>query len=372
MEENNKLITVAIHTYERALQLKAILEKGGVSVTIHNVDLEMPKISTGVRVRINEKDLPLALKIIEESTSFTSTAQNDKKRKSTQNILIPIDFSDYSYKACKLGFEYAEMIGAEVTILNTYVSSNYSGSLPFKSDKFIESIIEDDSSDKELIASLNRKMQHFTLQIKESIAKGEIANVKFNTMITEGVPEDAILLIAKQIKAQLIVMATRGKDKKEMDLIGSVTAEVLDAGKFPVFTVPENINLSSINDIQNVAFFSNLCQEDLISFDLFTRLFFNYKLNVTIITLPDKNLEKINARNKAILEYCKTNYPNYTFEIKTIPEPKFIDVLNSYNDKLDLIIIPNKKKNIFARLYSPSIAHKLLFHSDTPILAVPI
>ena len=370
MEENDKLITVAIHTYERALQLKTILEKGGVSVTIHNVDLEIPKISTGVRVRIREKDLPLALKIIEESTSINTVPSQNKKHKSAQNILIPVDFSDYSYKACKLGFAYAAMTGAEVTILHAYVSSNYTGSLPFKSDKFI-SIIEDES-DNELIASLNRKMQHFKHQIQESVAKGEIADVEFKTMITEGVPEDAIIMIAKQIKPQLIVMATRGIDKKEMDLIGSVTAEVLDAGKYPVFTVPENVNLSDINDIKDVAFFSNLCQEDLISFDLFTRLFYNYKLNVTIITLPDKNLEKVNARNKAILEYCKTNYPNYTFNVKSIAENRFIDDLNSYQGKLDLIIIPNKKKNIFARLYSPSIAHKLLFHSDTPMLVVPI
>ena len=35
-------------------------------------------------------------------------------------------------------------------------------------------------------------------------------------------------------------------------------------------------------------------------------------------------------------------------------------------------IIPNKKKNIFARLFNPSVAHKILFLTDTPMLVVPV
>ncbi|MCX6307658.1 MAG: universal stress protein, partial [Bacteroidia bacterium] len=50
MEEN--LVTVAIHTYERAIVLKGILESKGIEVCLHNVNLIQPIVSAGVRVRI--------------------------------------------------------------------------------------------------------------------------------------------------------------------------------------------------------------------------------------------------------------------------------------------------------------------------------
>ncbi len=36
-----------------------------------------------------------------------------------------------------------------------------------------------------------------------------------------------------------IVMGTRGKNAKELDLIGSVTAEVMDGCTTPIFAVPD-------------------------------------------------------------------------------------------------------------------------------------
>ena len=57
MEKNDKLITVAIHTYAKALILKTMLENEGIQVVINNVNLIQPVVSAGVRVRIKEKDL---------------------------------------------------------------------------------------------------------------------------------------------------------------------------------------------------------------------------------------------------------------------------------------------------------------------------
>ena len=84
----------------------------------------------------------------------------------------------------------------------------------------------------------------------------------------------------------LIVMGTRGKSQKELDLIGSVTAEVLDSTKLPVFAVPESVPF--IRD-----------------------------------------------------------------------------------EKIDILTMTTRKRNIFARLFNPSIAHKMLFHADTPLLVIP-
>ena len=61
--KKDRLITLAIHTYPKALILKGVLESQGIAVVIQNVNLLKPVISPGVRVRINEKDLPHALEI---------------------------------------------------------------------------------------------------------------------------------------------------------------------------------------------------------------------------------------------------------------------------------------------------------------------
>ena len=54
-------------TYAKAQILKTILEDEGIETYIHNVNQIQPVISSGVRVRIKESDLPHALKIIESS-----------------------------------------------------------------------------------------------------------------------------------------------------------------------------------------------------------------------------------------------------------------------------------------------------------------
>mgnify|MGYP002508214299 CR=1 FL=1 len=41
----DRLITVAIHTYEHALRLKHLLESEGVPVVLHNVNLSQPVVS---------------------------------------------------------------------------------------------------------------------------------------------------------------------------------------------------------------------------------------------------------------------------------------------------------------------------------------
>ena len=47
MEKNDKLITVAIHTYAKALILKTMLENEGIQVVINNVNLIQPVVSAG-------------------------------------------------------------------------------------------------------------------------------------------------------------------------------------------------------------------------------------------------------------------------------------------------------------------------------------
>ena len=94
--KKDRLITLAIHTYPKALILKGVLESQGIAVVIQNVNLLKPVISPGVRVRIHEKDLPHALEILETDPVFGKSEVSDKPQKN--RILIPIDFLIILYK----------------------------------------------------------------------------------------------------------------------------------------------------------------------------------------------------------------------------------------------------------------------------------
>lgn len=67
-------------------------------------------------------------------------------------------------------------------------------------------------------------------------------------------------------------MGTRGKGRKESDLIGSVTAEVFESACVPVLAIPENVPFVGFENVKSIAFFTNFDQQDLLAVDTFMRL----------------------------------------------------------------------------------------------------
>ena len=94
----DKLVTLAILTYSKAQILKSVLENEGIETHIHNINQIQPIISSGVRVRIKETDLPRALKTIESSVWLSEDIVGEKPSQATNNknkILVQVDFSSY-------------------------------------------------------------------------------------------------------------------------------------------------------------------------------------------------------------------------------------------------------------------------------------
>ncbi len=369
----NRLITVAIHTYERAIALKSLLESEGIDVALQNVNLEQPVVSSGVRVRIKECDLPLALRIIENIDIFSSTHEN-RPDKAVAPILVPTDFSEYSFKATTKGFKIAHRLKAPIVFIHSFIDPSRTGKLQL-TDAFSYDVF--DSEERKAIERQSYEaMTSFTTEIKERIKKEALPPVKFSTIIVEGVPEESICEYSKDNPVTLIVMGTRGTGKKERQMVGSVTAEVLDSCRVPVLTVPESQPTDKSKEIKDIIFFSNLDQEDILALDALYRLYPDSEFKVTIVHIPGKKENKATTSKgiDALLNYCQSHYPSYQFNVKNVMLDTIVEDFKAIAQEqpIDLIAIPNKKRNIFARLFNPSIAHKLLFHADIPLLAIPV
>lgn len=375
MDSKGRLITVAIHTYDRALALKKTLEREGLEVTLQNVNLENPVVSSGVRVRIHENDLPMALRIIENPEIFPHV-ETDVETKS-HVILVPVDFSEYSERAAYAAFQLADRHKASINIIHSYSDPEQSGQIQLTDVLSFDEKREDLDNLQMLAREAERQMSILSNRLVEKIKQGELPAVKFTTEVMEGIPEESINSYVRQNNPLLIVMGTRGKDTKDRELVGSVTAEVLDTCRCPVFTVPESIAIPSVASLNSIIFFSNFDQEDILALDELFRLLPYSSLNVTLVKIPGKkhNGQSAEKALNRLGEYCCTHYSQHHFSIDALslvsPDEDFARI--SHKDASNcLIAVPNKKKNIIARLFNPGLAHRILFHSDIPMIVIPV
>jgi len=370
--KEDNLVTLAIYTFEKAQILKTILEDEGIEAYIHNVNLIQPVISSGVRVRIKESDLPKALRVIEGAHWLKDDNEIEKNPDTKRHILIPVDFSDYSMKACTLGFNYAHSRQAEVKLLHTYFSPLHATMIPAGEAIVTMYSAEEKDFFMHVANKVKKEMKDFADSLNKKMSNGELPQVNFSYSLKEGIPEEEILRYTKEHNPVLIVMGTRGKDRKDADLIGSVTAEVIETSKVPVFAMPEKTPFTKIEEVKHIAFATNFDQKDLVVFDALMEIIRHFEITVSFIHLAVKEDAWNEVKLAGIKEYFKKQYPSLKANYCILDGTDTLNVLDGFikEKKIDVLALSNHKRNIFARLFNPSIARKMLFHSDTPLLVL--
>ena len=368
----DKLVTLAIHTFEKAQILKTILETEGIEVYIHNVNLIQPVVSAGVRVRIKESDLPHALRIIEDNKWSEDAKEEEEKGDAdqTRKVLIPIDFSDYSMKACDLGINYAAVVGAEVMIMHAYFNPYFPSAIPL--GETLSYQMNEEESLQELLRRVRGNMEDICSLIEKKMEDGELPRVTYDYVLREGLPEEEIIAYSKEYRPTLIVMGTRGKDQKEVDLIGSVTGEGIELNKVPVLAIPENVPFTNLRDAKHIAFATSFNQRDLVAFDKFMELIKDFDFSIHLFNISTSRDEWNEIRLSGVREYFKKQYPDANLSYTVLADGDLLLAIEKFvrDEHIDVIALSSYRRNLLARMFNPSIARKMLFHTDTPLLVI--
>jgi nucleotide-binding universal stress UspA family protein len=367
VEEN--FVTLAIHTYRKAGILKSFLESEGIGVYLHNISPLYPVVSAGVRVRIKESDLPKALRLIEGS-EFDKDINPAIGKPHEKRILIPVDFSGYSIHACEIGFDYAKNTGMPIDILHAFFSP-LPEETPFLGEAFI---YQDKNEGTTLLAKKAREdLDKFELLIKGKIERKEWPDAPFRCIFKTGLPEEEIVNYSNEIHPELIIMGTRGKTQKETDLIGSVTAEVIETVKTPLLTIPEKTPFRRLSEVKKIAFGTNFGQKDLIAFDNLFKLLSPYQIEYFIFHLTDRPNVWNEIKLAGIKDYFSRQYPGIPIQYRIIDAKNyFVLPFGRFVKKetIDIISLTTYRTTLFSRLFGSGIARKMLFHADTPLFTL--
>ncbi len=361
---NDKLVTLAIRTYQRAQMIKAVLTNNGIPTEIHNLNLENPEMAVGVRVRIKESDLPQALKIVE---SVEKEWEKETPKKEVKTIVIPIDFADMVEKTIDYGFSFAKKINAVIEFLYVY----YIPAFTITSNNDISTYsLTDNELLRRIITNAKADTDNLKNQINKRINAGELPKVRFEFIMKQGVPEEIIPEYCKKRKPNLIIMGTSGRQPNN-ELIGSVTAEVIETTDAPVLAIPA---IAQTKKIERIGFLTNFDQKDLIAIDKTIALFKDEAPELFFIHASDKIEAWDEVMISGIKAYFSNHYPNLKTNYSLIASHNSPEQIDKYlqNNNIDLLAFNTRKRRLFSRLFNPGLAYKMVLQSNTMLFVTHV
>ncbi len=232
--------------------------------------------------------------------------------------------------------------------------------------------VNEEESVQHILQRVRIDMDNIGTHINRKMSSGELPKVKYDYVLREGLPEEEIIAYSKEYHPTLIVMGTRGKSQKDMDLIGSVTGEVIEVNKVPVLAIPENIRFNDFSEAKNIAFATSFNQRDLVAFDEFMDLVKGYDIHIHLFNISTSKDEWNEIRLTGVREYFLKQYPDANITHTVLADGDLLLAIEKFvrDKQIDMIALSTYRRNILARMFNPSIARKMLFHTDTPLLVM--
>jgi nucleotide-binding universal stress UspA family protein len=273
-----------------------------------------------------------------------------------KRILVPTDFSENASHAIEYAAETAKAVGAELIILNVYRP-------PVSTQSAIHAVMAEDIG-RETKAS-TAKLKAITDTILEEY-KG--LTCSHDVAVGEPVPE--ILAYADQKEVDLIVMGTQGASKVVNVLFGSNTAAVIEKASCPVLCIPFNLRYKKP---EKILFATNFAYSDIDGAKKLVGLAQGFKSSL-IFAHVVVGMEETDAEREVIEKFAtevklQTGYSQiYGTVISDATINTGLDALIEKHSA-DIIALSTRKRNVFQKLFNPSITKKYSYYTTVPLLA---
>lgn len=360
MEE--KVVTIVVLPYSKAQTLKIHLEEEDIECELEEISLMDDAAS--VRVKIFEKDVRKAVPVLDEFLGKKSQKQKTGKNRD-DHVLVPVDFSPVSFKTCKMAFNIAEHLNVKLVLMHCYINPVVH-SVPYADVYVYDSTLLErmDSAEK----NANNSFIRFVKELSSQIGREKWKSVKTEYIIKPGYADEDILDYARENNSRLIVMGTGGQQGLVM---GSVTADVIYNAVVPVLVIPEDSPEKEITEISKVVYATNFDEKDFLAIDKLMGLLRPFDVKVFCVHVGKIDGSQWNkARLEGMKNILKNKYERKDFECRLLVGENILDAIEKYikEDKIDIISLTTRKRNMISRLFNPSIARRMVFHSKTPLL----
>lgn len=273
-----------------------------------------------------------------------------------KKILFPTDFSNVSKNAFIYALKLADAIGAEIITLHVYEVDT-----PAYLDVsiYLQEIYEyEELSDFE-----NYKDE---VPVLRKIAEdNNLAHVKISNVLIQGYLVSEVVTLSKKENVDFIVMGTRGVTHLREIFLGNTTTKVMNECNATVLAIPEKCQYVPIDKILFTTKFHMRDIEALKKVLDFANVFHSHIdcLNVK----PPHTVYK----DDFVVDF-KNVFKDQKIDFHSVLSNDVEGVILNFieKNKINMIAIHVRHKSFFQKLFEVSIAKKLAYHIDIPILSI--
>lgn len=163
------------------------------------------------------------------------------------NIIIATDFSEYNDNLLPYAIHLLKSTGGKAILFNAFTDHILIG------EAGTPGLMESEAYlNRELMADLEaqslRQMKEKEMLLLKLINDAGLENIKVETITKGGDPESILSELATELKADLILMGTRGKGRKGF-LEGSMARRIMEKIGIPLLIIPESYHYRENNKI---------------------------------------------------------------------------------------------------------------------------
>lgn len=272
-------------------------------------------------------------------------------------ILMPVDFSESALNAFAYAAQMTQALHARLMLLHVVE--------PIGGDA---TMFVDESMITEEMREAREKLDQL---VREKLPHIDPALIDIE--VITGFVVDKIRETARDNEVSLIVMGTHGSSNKLKDIFGSNTYQVVKHAECAVLTVPLEASRFTINKIGLAVGLHK--KENIHLLTVLKHLARHFEAEIVLLHVKkekDVSLED-DVKSEAVL-WLSEQLKDFNKTFVNISSEDVADSINEYaiHNSIDLLAVSPDKHSFFHQLVEGSTTRKLVLHSHTPLLTLPI
>ncbi|GAA0892902.1 universal stress protein [Fulvivirga kasyanovii] len=271
-----------------------------------------------------------------------------------KNILVPVDFSPFSFNAARKAVYIAEKTNATVHLLHVVnAPSDWSNISLQAQQEFPE---------------VEARVAEAEVKIEKLAADALFENCKLKTYVRGGTIYEVIAEFAQTHKMDLITIGAHGSDETKELFVGSTTQRVIRMATCPVLSVKQNSELKSVD---RILFLSDFEEDVSNAIDTIVQLaeLLQASVDLLYVNTPANFTDTSTAEarmSKYIPKDSKVKFQSFIYNDFDKDKGMLAFMKRSKPDLITMITHARKGKPA----YVLSVTDTMVFHADIPVLSM--